>query len=145
MIYLDTSYIAKCYLNEPGTAEILAWLEGQSGLCCCYHGRLELHAAIHRHVREGRLSASDAQHVFDQFLADDASGVWVWYNVTPSLVREACDRIRSIPAAVFLRSADALHLTCAANAGFKIIYSHDRHLLSAADHFGIDGRDILSP
>ena len=51
--------------------------------------------------------------------------------------------MEGLPEDVFLRSADALHLTCAAANGFSAVYSHDRHLLNAAPHFGLEGRDIL--
>jgi hypothetical protein len=44
---------------------------------------------------------------------------------------------------VFVRPADALHLTCAAENGFGVVYSHDRHLLGAAKYFGVEGIDIL--
>ena len=143
MIYLDTSYIAKCYLQEPGSAEVLAWIEGKSGLSCCHHGRLELVSAVKRHVRERRLSASDALRTFRFLEADERQGLWCWIPLTEDLVRRACERIRTVPDDVFLRSADALHLTCAAEHGFESVYSHDRHLLAAAPHFGLGGHDLL--
>ncbi len=46
MIYLDTSYIVKCCVAEPGSERILTWLEGQRGIVCSWHGRPEFFSAI---------------------------------------------------------------------------------------------------
>lgn len=143
MIYLDTSYLVKCYVCEPGTEEILAWLEGRTGLSCAEHGRLEFFSAVRRHVREGRLRPSDATGVFRRLEADEALGLWNWLPVGGDLIRETCRRIATMPAEVPLRSADALHLACAASGGFREVYSHDRHLLAAASYFGLSGIDLL--
>jgi len=44
---------------------------------------------------------------------------------------------------VFLRAADAIHLATAAESSFPIVYSNDVHVLAAAQHFGIQGKNIL--
>lgn len=143
MIYLDTSYIVKCYAREPGTAQVLKWLEGQFGPSCCSHGRIELFAAVKRHVREGRLSTAAALRVYKRLEADENDGLWNWIPVTDALIHDTCRRIARLSDRVFLRAADALHLTCAAESGFRTVYSHDRRFLDAAPHFGIEGQDIL--
>jgi hypothetical protein len=40
-------------------------------------------------------------------------------------------------------NGDALHLATAIESGFQIVYSNDVHLLAAAKHFGIDGKNVI--
>jgi predicted nucleic acid-binding protein len=143
MIYLDTSYIVKCYLNEPGTTILLKWLKGKSGLTCSMHGRLELIAAFKRHVREGHLLEKQLLTSLSLLEKDERAGIWNWIPLSSELIHEACKRVSALPSNIFIRSADALHLACAAENGFASIYSHDRHLLAAAEYFGLEGEDIL--
>jgi predicted nucleic acid-binding protein len=143
MIYLDTSYVVKCYLREPGTHIILNWLKDKSGLTCCLHGRLEFVSALKRHMREGRLTETHIRTSLRLLEKDEKAGIWEWIPVSAELIHEACKRVALLRSDIFLRAADALHLTCAAANGFKSIYSHDRHLLGAAKYFGLDGEDIL--
>ena len=42
MIYFDTSYLAKCYLNETGSAEVRQIAQSQSAVACCEYGRIEV-------------------------------------------------------------------------------------------------------
>ena len=100
-IYLDTSYIAKCYLNEPGSPQVLEWLAGKSGLSCCSHGRLELFAALKRHEREGNLGADALRAVFERLHRDEEGGLWRWIPVTDGLVRAACARVRTVSGGAF--------------------------------------------
>jgi hypothetical protein len=61
--------------------------------------------------------------------------------------RRSLLRIRQVyqklPASVFLRGADAIHLATAAESGFPIVYSNDAHPLAAAQHFGIHRKNII--
>jgi len=142
--YLDTSYLIKIYVREPGTREVEAWMTGRSHFVCAHHGRLELFAGLKRHLREGRIDVRGFRQMLAQIDADAKSRLVEWLPITSSLVDAACRKVVELPGSVFLRAADALHLACAADAGLKDIYSHDRHLLAAALHFGLRGIDVIA-
>ncbi|RBP42511.1 PIN domain-containing protein [Roseimicrobium gellanilyticum] len=73
------------------------------------------------------------------FELDSAQGLWQWQPVDEALLTTAAKRMRTLSSNLFLRSADALHLTCAAEKGFLAIHTSDRHMLAAAPAFGLLG------
>jgi hypothetical protein len=56
MIYFDTAYVSKCYLNESGSREVRELASNADRIACCSFGRLELTATIHRNLREGKIT-----------------------------------------------------------------------------------------
>jgi predicted nucleic acid-binding protein len=142
MIYLDASYIVKCYLREAGSREVLALVQRRRGRSCALHGRIELYSAVHRRLGEKHLSAQEAAAVWKRFESDERSGLWHWLALTENVIRRACDVFEKLPPDVSLRSADALHLGCAVENRFTEIYSGDRILLAAAPHFGLNGISV---
>lgn len=143
MIYLDSSYLVRLYLRQPGSDEIETWITGKTDLVCCLHGRLEIISALKRQQREGHIDARGLHGAIRQLNRDQASTLLRWLPITNELVEQAGDRLAALPTGIFLRAADALHLASAADAGLKQIYSHDRHLLAAASHFGLKGLDVI--
>jgi predicted nucleic acid-binding protein len=143
MIYLDSSYLVKLYADEPGAEAVTAWAEGKGLFACAAHGRLELFSAFKRHQREGSLTSSRLLALVRQVEDDETSGLVSWLPLTTELITTACRQTVALSPTVFLRAADALHLACAADAGLRQIYSHDRHLLAAAPHFGLKGMDVI--
>lgn len=143
MIYLDSSYLVRLYLRQPGSAELESWLSGRSDWVCCLHGHLEVVSALKRQQREGHMDDRGLQSALRQLKTDEASTLLRWLPVTRELVDQASVQVAALPPSVYLRAADALHLTCAREAGLKEIYSHDRHLLAAAEHFGLKGVDVI--
>jgi predicted nucleic acid-binding protein len=141
-LYLDTAYIAKCYLNEPDAAGVRALVAGQSGLTSSVWCRAEFACVIHRHVREGGLKPRQGGSLHELFLQDVRDGVWNLIPFSTDLMARTEDRIRHLRKRIFLRAGDAVHLTTAAYAGFREVWTSDRHMLAAAGPFGLRGRSV---
>jgi predicted nucleic acid-binding protein len=143
VIYFDTAYIAKCYLDEPGSSHVQALAESADGLCSCEIARVELFSTMHRHLREGRLEPGQLREVLGLFRSEERDGVWTWLPITSDLVRATCDAVARLDAGVFIRSTDALHLRCARQHGHDVLYTNDRHVLAAAEHFGMTATNVI--
>lgn len=139
MIYLDACYIAKFYLAEPDSQSVIDKVASVGACGCSIHGRIEVQAAFHRKLREGVMSRDDLNLLTEQFDRDCESGLWSWFPFESDVVRKTVDIIRRLPGGVYLRAGDAIHLSCASQNGFAQIYSSDRHLLAAAEHFSLAG------
>lgn len=142
MLYFDTSYLVRLYLEDAGASEVRALASG-GDVACSLHGRSEAVAAFHRSYREKRLSRADYLSVLDQFQDDDAAGAFAWMPFTETLSHRVVEVYRKAPATVFLRAADAVHLASARENGFKEVYSHDDRMLAAAPLFGLKGKNIV--
>ena len=142
MIYLDASYIVKCYLREFDSRPVLTLVEGSSGRTSALHGRAEFYSAVHRHLREKHISRSDAAAAWLRFERDERLGLWHWLALTERVVARACQTFEKLDARTFLRASDALHLACAAENRFSEIYTSDRVLLAAAPAFGLTGVSV---
>jgi predicted nucleic acid-binding protein len=145
MIYFDTAYLVKCYVNEPGAEAVRGLAAADGRIACCTYGRAELAAAVQRKHRDGLLSEAQRATVFAQIRHDDGRGVILWLPLPQTLLDRVFDAFACLPAELPVRTGAAIHLACAAANGFDTIYSSDRHLLAAAPWFGVAGRDILSP
>jgi predicted nucleic acid-binding protein len=143
MIYFDSSYLIKCYLAERGHQQVRQLARQNPVVACLAIGKTECRAAVHRHVREGKLTAQNAQLVHQIMDQDETAGLWTWLPLTNALLADANAEFRKLPPTVFLRSADALHLVCARSQGLTEIYSNDRHLLAAAPQLGLAGKNVI--
>ncbi|PYQ62138.1 MAG: hypothetical protein DMF53_13740 [Acidobacteria bacterium] len=137
MLYFDAAFIAELYLQEPESDAIRSFVEDVPGIASLVIGRLETELVFSRKLREGVLTPRGHEALIAQFKLDCEDGLWTWLPAGDDLVTAAQEMTRRLPAGVFLRSLDALHLTCARRHGHKHIYSNDRHILLAAPHFGL--------
>jgi predicted nucleic acid-binding protein len=142
VIYFDTSYLVRLYYSDPGADSVRA-LAATDHVACAAHGQAEMIAAFHRKLREGAIRPAAYEALLRQIRAHNELGAFCWLVQDQDIFARIADVYAKLPATVFLRAADAIHLATAAESGFHIVYSNDVHLLNAAEHFGIEGRDVI--
>lgn len=142
MIFFDTTYLVRLYLDENGSKSIRSLAETVP-VASSWHAQAELLCTFHRAYREGRLDEEAYQAQRNQFASDQLAAVFRWLPVTESTLDLLDTVLAGASATFFLRAADALHLACAAEHGFKEVYSNDRHFLSAARLFGLRGINLI--
>src|SRR5213593_825412 len=104
MIYFDSSYVAKCYLNETGSSAVRQLAESQPALACSEYARIEVTSTFLRNLREGLLNNAHFRLVKLQFKGDDTCGIWIWLPVTSELCRKAAARIGTLLPSTFIRA-----------------------------------------
>jgi predicted nucleic acid-binding protein len=142
ILYCDSAYLAKCYLEDPDSGPVreLVWQADavySSALCIA-----EVSCALHRSVREKRVTRGEASQLRTTFFSDVALGIVRMIPVTETVLRAVESTVATLPTALFLRAGDAVHLASARHEGFSELWSNDRHMLKAAPHFGITGRSV---
>lgn len=143
MIYFDTSYVLKLYLDEPGSEEVRRLATTTDRLACAWHGQAEMVTSFHRKLREGAIDADQLSALVAQFLAEASTGAFVWLPIGQPVIDLLTTTVASAPKEHFLRAADALHLACASSHGFEVVYANDKHLLAAATLFGLTGSNVI--
>ncbi len=142
MIYFDTSYVARLYLEDPGWEKVRA-LAATDLLACCIHGRAETVAAFHRKFREGAVNTGDFAALLRQFDRECELAAFRWLPLSEAVISRLTRVYASLPATAVLRADDALHLACASENGLKRVYSNDVRLLASASHFGLAGVNVI--
>lgn len=136
-MYFDTSYIAKVYLPEAELDRVHDLIRDAGTIHSSVWAVAELHVVLHRSVRERNASSCQIHNLASRFLNDIETGVWNLVPAGEALLRRTSALILSAPAGLFLRAADAVHLTTAQELGERDIWTNDRHMLAAARYFGL--------
>src|SRR5215475_4718046 len=101
-------------------------------------------AAFHRKLREGAIRPAAYAALVGQVRAHIDAGAFQWLTQDQEIFLRIRQVYQKLPATVFLRAADAIHLATAAEAGFRMVYSNDAHLLAAAKHLGVEGKNVIA-
>jgi predicted nucleic acid-binding protein len=129
-LYFDTSYLGKCYWNEPDGRMVRKLAQQADGVYSSAICIAEIACLAHRTIREGPSAPAEAVIPRDWFLDDMNSGAITAVPVTERLLRRVEATIRALPASCCLRTFDALHLVTATDAGPIIDTCSPPHLIS---------------
>jgi predicted nucleic acid-binding protein len=143
MLYFDTTYLYRVYSTEPGHEAVKQLLEKTDRIATAWHGRSEFASIVLRKRREGSDCPDLLASLESQFQNDMQCGLVDVIPLTESIMLRLETIFRTAPSSTHLRAADALHLACAADHGFKEVYSNDRHFLAAAPLFGLNGVNVI--
>jgi predicted nucleic acid-binding protein len=144
VLYFDTSYLVRLYLEDLGFESVRELAGSRHGLTAAWHAQAEVVAALHRAFRGRRMAQSAFRAAVEQFVRDTRGGVFQWLPLDGRVQQRVERVLLDASASVFLRAADALHLACAAENGFREVYSNDRHFLAAAPLFGLQGINVIA-
>jgi predicted nucleic acid-binding protein len=134
--YLDTSALAKWYLNEAGSEAFVEFLQGLDSAVISSLSVTEMRSLLSRRQRMGDLSV-ELESVLFAALLDDIDRGWLQrYPLDDARFAEATNLIARYPEHP-LRTLDALHLTVAADLAVSIVATADGVMADAALSMGL--------
>lgn len=134
--YLDTSALAKWYLNEVGSEVFVGYLQSLDSAVISSLTVTEMRSLLSRRRRMGDLSVELETVLFAAFLNDIDRGWLQRHMLDDARFAEATNLIARYPEHP-LRTLDALHLTVAADLGVSLLATADGVMADAAVSMGL--------
>jgi predicted nucleic acid-binding protein len=141
-VYVDTSALAKWYVNETGSEEVEEYLRQVCPVHISLLTKVEMKSLLARRRREGHLDAETQAKVLSTFDSDVALGHLVLLPHTSESFLLAESLLGVHPEAP-LRTLDALHLGVMRSAGVETLATCDRVMAQAAAVLGMECRTFL--
>jgi uncharacterized protein len=134
--YVDTSALAKRYIEEAGSDDVDAFLSGCTRVRISRLAAVEFRCLLRRRFRAREIDAAYEQAALADFAADVGSG---YFEIEPLIDRHAivADQLIGRLADHSLRTLDALHLAVAQSVGASVLATADRAMMRAARALGL--------
>jgi predicted nucleic acid-binding protein len=130
-VFFDSSALAQRYIEEKGSDQVQAILSSASALAVSVICVPEIVSALCRRRRERKLSTEEYRNAKASVLSDidDATVI----GITEEVIAQAVALLEQFP----VRSADALHIACAAAWSTDLFVSADDRQCKAARARGL--------
>lgn len=131
VVYLDTSALAKWYLNEAGSEAFAEFVQSVNVAVISSLTRTEMRPLLARRRRMKELDHALEARIFATLLGDIQQGHLQLYPVEDARLTEAENLITRHPECA-LRTLDALHLAVMRHYGVKVLATADKAMIGAA-------------
>jgi predicted nucleic acid-binding protein len=136
--YIDTSALAKWYLNEPGSDAFAAFITAQSHGAISRLSALELRCLLARRRRAGEIGEAIETQAFDLLRRDIVAGHLTLHPLSDAHAQAATDLVDRLSPTHSLRALDALHLAIAGACAAEVVATADRVMADAAEALGFE-------
>jgi len=130
-VFLDSSALAKRYVEEKGSERVQAILSCASTLAVSVICIPEIVSALYRRRRERKLSTEEYQNAKASLLSDIDDATII--GITQEVIAQAVALLEQFS----LRGADALHVACASEWSTDLFVSADNRQCAAARAHGL--------
>ena len=130
-VFLDSSALAKRYVDEPGSERVHVLCRNATELAVSVLCLPEIVSALNRRKREEKISDADYARL-KRWVLRDVAHLAIW-NLTPSVIATSISLLESNP----LRAMDALQVACAVESDADLFVSADARQNRAAQRVGL--------
>ena len=135
-VYIDTSALAKWYLNENRSDDFEIWIKEQEDACISTLTATEFRCLLARRRRTGELTPTLERDIFSSFELDIQNNHLISYPVIDQHVKGAINLMEMLPD-VSIRTIDAIHLNIAIDLAIMRLATADRVMIKAALRLGL--------
>jgi hypothetical protein len=135
--YLDTSALAKWYLNEPFSEKFEAFVQKQTTAAISRLTVVEFRCLLARRRRAREITKAVESRVYESFEKDIGAGFLQVCPVADEHLIAALDLITRLGRHA-LRTLDALHLAIAKGNNCRLLATADKTMARAGKAVGLD-------
>jgi predicted nucleic acid-binding protein len=134
-IYVDTSALAKWYLNESHSEDVEKYIQENGPVSISDLTVVEMRSLLARRRRDRSLDSKMEIEVFATFQEDIRLQYLICHPFSEGLAAGAVNLLSRLPD-IPIRTLDALHLTIAKDHGADVIVTADRIMAGAGQALG---------
>jgi predicted nucleic acid-binding protein len=134
-VYVDTSALAKWYLNEARSEDVESYIQTNSPISISTLTVVEMRSLLYRRRRAKEINSRIEMQVMAVFEEDIRKGFLVRHPLNDYTVASAANLIPMV-GNVALKTLDSLHLAIARDIGASILATSDRIMAQAGIALG---------